>query len=163
MLKASASISDVKVHYLVSDKAGNTASVEFINGKMVVHTGDQLTVPTLTNDPYEKSINYRRAGTPEKTTSAASLDRFVRAAQKTEGFAKQPKSEQEAINYAFDILSNVAQKDYTQWSIVYDQKRGRVYFRTLQSSANQIGRYESLRLLLRHTGEDVRYERKRKR
>ena len=127
-------ISEVKVHYLVSDKAGNTASVEFLNGKMVVHAGDQLPVPTLTNDTYEKSINFRRTSPIEKATSSDSLDRFARAAQKTESFAKQPRSAQEAINYAFEILSDVAQKEfYTQWSIVYDQKRGRVYFRTLQS------------------------------
>jgi choloylglycine hydrolase len=44
----------VKVHYLVSDKAGNSASVEFLKGKMVVHTGDQLAVPTLTNNTYEE-------------------------------------------------------------------------------------------------------------
>jgi hypothetical protein len=33
-------------------------------------------------------------------------------------------------------LSDVAQKPdtWTQWSIVYDQKRSRIYFRTLQSS-----------------------------
>ena len=30
-------------------------------------------------------------------------------------------------------MSNVAQPGYTQWSIVYDQMRGRIYFRSLQS------------------------------
>jgi choloylglycine hydrolase len=126
-------VTDVKVHYLVSDKAGSTASVEFVGGKMVVHTAGQLAVPALTNDTYEKSINYRRTSPFEKATSAGSLDRFVRAAHRTENFARQPMSEQEAVNYAFEILSNVAQKDYTQWNIVYDQKRGKIYFRTLQS------------------------------
>jgi len=127
-------ISEVRVHYLVSDKAGNTASVEFLKGKMVVHTGDQLPVPTLTNDTYEKSINFIRTSPIEKATSLDSLDRFARAAQKMESFAKQPRSAQEAINYAFEVLRDVAQKEfYTQWSIVYDQKRGKIYFRTLQS------------------------------
>ena len=126
-------LSDVKVHYLVSDKTGNTASIEFLNGKPVVHTGDSLAIPTLTNDTYEKSLSYLKTASPEKATTDGSLDRFVRAAQKTGVFDKQPKAEQEAVNYAFDVLSNVAQKGYTQWSIVYDQKRGRIYFRTLRS------------------------------
>ena len=64
----------------------------------------------------------------------AASDRFARAAEKTRLFDKQPSaSEKEAVDYAFGILSNVAQPGYTQWSIVYDQKRGRIYFRTLQS------------------------------
>ena len=126
-------VSDVKVHYLVSDKMGNTASIEFLNGKLVVHTGEKLGVPTLTNDTYDKSLSYLKTTSLDKATTAGSLDRFVRAAQKTEGFGKQPKAEQEAVNYAFDVLSNVTQKGYTQWSIVYDQRRGKIHFRTLQS------------------------------
>lgn len=126
-------VSDVKVHYLISDKNGNAASVEFLNGKLVVHTGESMAVQTLTNDTYEKSLSYSKTTPIEKATTAGSLDRFARAAHKTEGFGKQTKAEQDAVNYAFEILSNVAQKGYTQWSIVYDQKRGKIYFRTLQS------------------------------
>jgi choloylglycine hydrolase len=126
-------VSHVKVHYLINDKAGHTASVEFINGKLVSHTGNELPVPTLTNDTYEKSIGYKRAKSVSDATTADSPDRFTRASVKTEEFARNPKSEQSAVDYAFAVLSNVAQKGFTQWSIVYDQKRGRVYFRTLQS------------------------------
>jgi penicillin V acylase-like amidase (Ntn superfamily) len=126
-------VSDVKVHYLISDKDGTAAAIEFVKGKMIVHAGDSLAVKTLTNDTYEKSVYYKRTTSVAKDTSAGSLDRFTRAAQKTEQFEKQPKSEQEAVNYAFEILANVTIKDYTRWSIVYDQKRGKIYFRTLRS------------------------------
>ena len=125
----------VKVHYLVSDKAGNTASVEFLKGKMVVHTGDQLAVPTLTNNTYEESLSYAKQTDPEKAKSSTSLDLFTRAAHKTEEFEKRALSERQAVAYAFEVLSEVAQKNWTQWSIVYDQKRGQIYFRTLQSPA----------------------------
>ena len=40
------------------------------------------------------------------------------------------RSEKEAVDYAFELLDNVSQKNSTQWSIVYDQRRGRIYFRT---------------------------------
>src|SRR5436190_5770184 len=126
-------VSDVKVHYLISDKNGTAAAIEFVKGRMVVHAGDTLAVKTLTNDTYEKSIYYKHTTSVEKDTSAGSLDRFTLAAQRTEQFEKQPKSEQEAVDYAFETLANVSIQDYTRWSIVYDQKRGKIYFRTLRS------------------------------
>lgn len=127
--------SEIPLHYLVSDKAGNTATIEFLNGKLLAHVGKNLTVPALTNDNYERSVKYAVATPLEKARTNSSLDRFVRAAHKTAEFERQPKSAREAVNYAFEILSNVAQPGYTQWSIVYDQKRGKIYFRTLQSPA----------------------------
>jgi choloylglycine hydrolase len=123
--------SEVKLHYLVNDKNGDTATIEFLNGKFTPHTGDKLPIPTLTNDTYDKSLDYAKKTEIAQAQGAGSLQRFARAAEKTKEFDKQPKSEKEAVDYAFGILSNVAQPNYTQWSIVYDQKRGRVYFRTL--------------------------------
>ena len=127
---------DVKVHYLVSDKAGRTASVEFLKGKLMAHTGENLSVPTLTNNTYEESLSYAKHTDLIKARSNSSLDRFARAVQKTKEFEKQELNEQQSVAYAFAVLGNVAQKPpegYTQWSIVYDQKRGKIYFRTLQS------------------------------
>ncbi|PYS47035.1 MAG: hypothetical protein DMF68_17195 [Acidobacteria bacterium] len=128
--------SDVKIHYLISDRMGRAATVEFLNGKLVVHSGAQLIVPTLTNDTYEKSLSYAKQINLEKATSEGSLDRFTRAAHRTKEFEKNPVSGREAVAYAFEILSDAAAKgtnEGTQWSIVYDQKRGQIYFRTLQS------------------------------
>ena len=129
--------SEVKVHYLINDKAGNTASVEFLKGTMVVHMGANLATPTLTNNTYDESLNYAKRADVAKANSNESLDRFTRAVKKTKDFDKQPLSDQQAVAYAFEVLSDVAQKNrtdtWTQWSIVYDQKRGRIYFRTLQS------------------------------
>ncbi len=126
-------VTEVPVHYLVSDKSGSTAAIEFVNGKMVVHNGESLPVATLTNDTYENSIRVKSSAAIEKATSSSSLDRFVRAAQRTEAFSKQPKDGQEAVNYAFEALSNAAQRPGTVWTIVYDIKRGWIYFRTAAS------------------------------
>ncbi len=127
--------SPVKLHYLVNDKAGNSATIEFLDGKLVAHTGESLAVSTLANDTYEKSLNYLNSTPIEKAKTEGSFDRFTRAAQKTKEFAQKPKTETEAVNYAFEILANVAQKRSTQWSIVYDQKRAKIHFRTMQSAA----------------------------
>jgi choloylglycine hydrolase len=123
----------VRLHYLVNDKAGNSATVEFLDGKLVAHHGARLPFPTLTNDTYEKSLDYSKTTAVERARGNGSLERFARAAQRTAEFGKAERSEAEAVRYAFDILGNVAQGSYTQWSIVYDQKRHRIHFRTLQA------------------------------
>ena len=121
-------VSAVKLHYLVNDKHGNSAAIEYLDGKLVAHSGTGLLVASLANDTYARSLEYVRERSGGLTES--SLDRFSRAAARTQKFQKKPLAEKEAIDYAFDALANVAQKNSTQWSIVYDQKRGRVYFRT---------------------------------
>jgi len=123
--------SEVKVHFLISDKSGSAAAIEFLKGALVAHTGKDLVVPVLTNDTYAKSIAYLKASTSNKTTSQESLDRFYRAAKRTQNLEVGKPSD--VINYAFDILSNVAQGTGTQWSIVYDQLKQKIYFRTLQN------------------------------
>lgn len=125
--------SEVKIHYLVNDKNGNSATVEFIDGKLVAHTSEKLPFSALANDTYEKSLDYSKNNSGEKAKTESSLDRFTRAAERSKTFADKPKSEAESVKYAFDILENVAQKGYTQWSIVYDQQRGKIHFRSLKS------------------------------
>lgn len=68
-----------------------------------------------------------------KAKSSNSLDRFARAARRTREFGDHNRSEQKAVDYAFESLRHVAQPGYTQWSIVYDQKRGKIHFRTMQN------------------------------
>ena len=125
--------SQVPLHYLVNDRAGNTTTIEFLNGTLVAHRGATLPVSTLTNDTYAKSLNYVKTTSIDTARGNGSLERFARAANQTGEFNKQARTEAEAVNYAFQILSSVAQPGYTQWSIVYDQKRGKIHFRTLQS------------------------------
>lgn len=133
--------SDIKVHYLVNDAGGNTAAVEYINGQLVIHTGKDLDVPVLTNDTFDNSIKYFRSTQPAKAATDGSLDRFYRTAAKVRNFEARPVTAKAAVDYAFDTLSDVKQQGYTSrdsksvWSTVYDQKRGLIYFRTLQNQA----------------------------
>ena len=123
--------SPVKLHYLVSDRFGHAAAIEFLNEKLVAHTGKSLEVHALANDSYDRSLKY--AKTAANATSESSLDRFTRAGTRASEFARKPRTENEAVDYAFATLADVAQKGSTQWSIVYDQKRGKVHFRTRKS------------------------------
>ncbi|MFL6467428.1 MAG: hypothetical protein ACJ72Z_05675, partial [Pyrinomonadaceae bacterium] len=79
---------------------------------------------------YARSMRFAASNDPAVARSVNSLDRFVRAADRTKQFSNKPISEKDAIDYAFETLGIAAQPGYTQWSIVYDQKRMKIHFRT---------------------------------
>jgi len=121
-------------HYLVGDGSGNAATVEFLNGRMVVHTGQDLPVAALTNNTYEDLHSVwewlRQSGNYGGQTS--SIRRFCLTADRVDGF--QPATDDEAIDYAFDTLNEVRGERFsaspTNWSLVFDTKNLRAYFTT---------------------------------
>jgi penicillin V acylase-like amidase (Ntn superfamily) len=116
-----------KIHFLVADATGDVATIEFLAGLMIVHRGGDLPYPVLTNDTYDTSEEYaHRMGKKTGKSSPGSLERFARAAS----YEKTAKTPDEAVQHAFAMLDDVAQGDHTQWSIVYDIKERRAYFRT---------------------------------
>jgi len=138
------------LHFLVSDRIGNCAAIEFIDGKMVYYTKETMPVKALTNSKYAKNIKFWKKGKLPQYDFARSVHRFVSVAKMLNNY--DPKTSKPIVEYAFDILKNVAnggidgvQVQYygitTQWSIVYDIKNLRIYFRTL---ANQNIRYINL-------------------
>ena len=114
------------LHYLIADANGHAATIEFLNGKMVVHKGNDLTVPVLTNNIYDESV---KAYKNSSANGNNSLERFSEACgmiQKLNaGGITKP-----ITDYAFDILGEVAQGDFTKWSIVYDLKNKIIQFKT---------------------------------
>lgn len=114
------------LHYLVADANGNAATVEFLNGKMVVHKGKDLLVPVLTNNIYDESI---KAYKNSSANGNNSLERFSEACSMIQKFNAGTVSKS-LINYSFDILGEVAQGDYTKWSIVYDITNKTIQFKT---------------------------------
>ena len=126
-----------QVHYLVCDAGGDCASVEFLDGKMVCHRGENLPYRALANDPYEPSAAYVK-GHPEPEGNSRMLraayrkakvdGRFAhaatRAARFTAGTARQD------VDYAFETLDDVCQGSATVWRLVYDFTNRRIYYRT---------------------------------
>ena len=114
------------LHYLVADRKGGCASIEFLDGKLVAHSGPTLPVGALTNDTYESSLAYardrqRRAlPAPE---GPGSLERFARAA------SLLPRG-RGTVEDAFRVLDSAVARGYTQWSIAYDVAAGKVHYRT---------------------------------
>ena len=117
----------VPLHYLVADANGHAATIEFIKGKMVVHTGASLTKPVLTNTIYSEAITKIQSGSAPSGDN--SLERFATACRMVTDFQKTPTKEN-GVDYAFRILDRVAQGDFTKWRIVYDIKARQIHFIT---------------------------------
>ena len=80
--------------------------------------------------------NQGKAGALE---GRGSLQRFARAATTAEAYAA--KGGKDPVRLAFETLDDVAQGDYTKWSIVYDLPSRRIHWRTL---GNRSVRYVEL-------------------
>ena len=122
------------IHFFAADRTGDAATIEFIDGRTVVHRGADLVVPALTNNTYDESMEYLRrhagfGGSKEVKSTWESLDRFSTIASMLgdRGAARRGK----AVDRAFKILETVAQGKATVWSAVYDMKRLRVMFRSV--------------------------------
>jgi choloylglycine hydrolase len=113
------------LHYLIADANGNAATIEFLDGKMIIHSGTALSIPVLTNDQYKNSIAAHSNGSADNN----SLERFSTACHMVKQLPNN-LSGKAVVDYSFKILENVSQGDFTKWSIVYDVKNRKVYFKT---------------------------------
>ena len=114
------------LHYLVADANGHAASIEFLDGKMNVHKGDDLPMPVLTNDTYTRSIASHSNRTSRENNS---LERFSTACNMIQQYKSEAPG-RSLVDESFAILDKVAQGDYTKWSIVYDISNKQVWFKT---------------------------------
>jgi|SRR6185295_8319383 len=96
------------LHYLVADKSGRVATIEFREGKMVARVDSALPIPALANDFYDESVaEFKRleaAGNlaPDRMGTQS---RFVRAAVRALAY----QSSADPVGYVFDALHEVAQ------------------------------------------------------
>src|SRR5689334_8938780 len=112
-------------HYLVADRSGEVATVEFIEGKMTVHRQQTLPYPVLANSTYAASLDARN----RKRNNDNSLQRFNIACKMVKAFEEQPANVP-MVDYAFTVLDAVSQGDFTKWSIVYDIDNLQIHFKT---------------------------------
>ncbi len=123
-------------HFLCMDKQGDVAGIEFIEGQLICHSNETMPFKALANSTYETSAalfkTHEEMGNEFPMPAGnASKARFVR----TVSMMKQYKSKtsKPLVDYAFDMLSNVAQGSGTKWRMVFDIKRSRVYFKTFSN------------------------------
>jgi penicillin V acylase-like amidase (Ntn superfamily) len=133
-IEASAS---VPIHFLLCDRKGGAAAIEFLGGRMRAYTGPGLPVKALTNNTYEYCLDFFKLSGSDETKpsfvqAANSLKRFVWAAKGTQAW--DPKTSGDPVAYAFQILDKANQSN-SKFRIVYDPKAGRIYFRTASTPA----------------------------
>ncbi len=115
-------------HYLVCDRTGACATIEFLDGTSVYHTGESLPVKALTNHTYQDSISaWEKSLSEGSQPEDNSLWRFTTVANRVA--TAKPSSPDEAVAYAFDTLAAASRQD-TVWSFVFDPVNLRAYFRT---------------------------------
>ncbi len=124
-------ITRVVDHYLVCERSGACATVEFLDGKTVFHTGETMPVEALANTSYSRSVDARQAD----RLSGDSLRRFGIVADRVADF--QPTDAPSAVAYAFETLEQASAQavgpGITSWSIVFDTENLYIHFRTYRS------------------------------
>ena len=129
----------IHTHFIISDRQGNCATIEYLDGKMVCHTGETLPYRALTNNTYSLSLDYLKKNTIPEPDMYKSIERFIRAAKMIEEYNTETSAA--PVDDAFRILKSVSwsidrewkgipYQSNTRWSIVYDQKNRRIHFRT---------------------------------
>ena len=128
-----------RCHFLVCDRMGDSAIIEFIDGKMVCYTNKKILVKTLTNTVYSEAVKFWKQDTLPSPDPYFSVRRFVHSAKMLD---RKPSTT--TIDYAFDILKGSEWtlnteiggqqvKFDTQLSMVFDLKNLRIYFRTFKN------------------------------
>jgi choloylglycine hydrolase len=133
------------LHYLVADASGAVVTMEWLEGRLVAHLGPSLPTANLTNDSYDRSMSYLRqfsgfGGNRNMPSSSSSLDRFARTAM----LMRRVTDREALVDQAFDILQNVAQPNWTRWSIVYDAPRREISWVSEQNRDRKTVRFDQL-------------------
>ncbi|WP_212758278.1 linear amide C-N hydrolase [Usitatibacter palustris] len=120
------------VHFLLADRAGHAAAIEFLRERMVVRRGDTLPDCALANSTYPQSQAYASKSPVSLDVmprgEAGSLERYARAARAVRT-TKAP-----SVEKSFAILDDVVQNN-THWQIVYDLPRATIHYRTAANRA----------------------------
>lgn len=124
-------LAEDKCHFLVADVNGDCATIEFLNGKLVYHTGERLPIAALTNDPYPSLQNYYSKKVIPANDPFHSVQRFSDAAEDIAAFNEQKDTS--TLGFILNILTKKVKMEDTQWSIFFDIGKREVYFQTKDS------------------------------
>lgn len=118
------------IHYFIADRNGNSAVIDFVEGKTVVNK-KQGTNQVITNEMFLNSVNYFELNkTKTDKDSRTNFDRYCQIKNSLSNI------EIDNPNQAFEILNNSSENksNYkTQWSIVYDLSNLKVYFKSFDN------------------------------
>ncbi|GBF75618.1 hypothetical protein PA598K_04037 [Paenibacillus sp. 598K] len=117
-----------QLHYLIVDRTGERAIIEFLKGEMILHS-EALSLPAMTNTAYRDAIQYFQTDDYQweqwEDYPRNSMARFFRVGERLQAEA----SESAAIDFAFDVLQEARRED-TVFSLVYDLARLEIHATT---------------------------------
>lgn len=133
---------EIPSHYLIADKDGHSAAIEYLGGRYVYYTGEEMPVKAMANATYAAGVAYIEQGIIPAMNPGASVERVAAAADKIRRFGTEPGAS--PVDYSLGVLTEtvVAPKTfwrdlfnepYTRWNVVYDIARREVHFRTVDS------------------------------
>lgn len=111
------------LHFFAVDRQGNSAIIEFIEGKPKVYTGDSMPFNVITNNNYAELLKYQREAEVRSYNTENSQDRFLKIINLLNNLDKSN------LLSEMSILDSVKVKD-TRWSILYDISNLKIYFKT---------------------------------
>jgi len=142
----------IGAHLALEDASGDSAIIEFVDGKMVVHHGPQYTV--MTNDPpYDVAIKelaqyHGFGGKKPIPGNIESIERFVRAAYFLK-YLPQPRDPEQGVAFMFQVIHTVAVpfgapysggrgETYPTWWITGADLTNRIYYFAMAQNPNVI-------------------------
>lgn len=118
-------------HFFLGDGDGNCAVIDFVDGNVVMHRGEEMPVPGLFNALYAREIEQARyfkgfGGQYEPTLTDKKVPRFVKAGVMLKDYIGQEK----ALDYTYKILDHLFVSEVADWSVVFDVAHRTVHFKT---------------------------------
>ncbi|WP_019638878.1 linear amide C-N hydrolase [Paenibacillus fonticola] len=119
-----------RLHYMICDRSGDCAVIEFLNGQMNVYRDNTLPIPVLANTPYVEAVRDIENTREQRHNvyddySWNSMVRFKKAAAFIASPIPSGKGEQ--IEILFEALRS-AQREDTVYSLVYELTKLELHF-----------------------------------
>jgi len=125
-----------KWHFFVADKQGNSATIEFLDGKTVIHVNQTMPHKILCNSTYSSDLDslklYQGYGgeRPINLNDKENTKRTVRATEFLNLYEKNPQKPM--VEAGFELLS-LLDLGNNKWQVLYDLSTMKMYFRSYKS------------------------------
>ena len=132
-------------HYFVTDKTGDYAIIEYIDGRVVVYKNGKAPFPILCNLQYSKELDQLKkyqgfGGDVEIRKSFPRAPRFVRGAKLLKEF--DPAVHASAEKYALQLLDEIKSRGWNKWGILADVTNMKFYFHTYRNRKLRFFRFK---------------------
>ncbi|MFC2107209.1 hypothetical protein ACFLRY_02615 [Bacteroidota bacterium] len=118
-------------HYFIGDAQGNVAALTWVDGEMLVYKNEDMPVAGLFNEPYAREMEVLKyfkgyGGDYEIDISDEKVPRIAKAAKLIDEYCP----EEDIVEYGLQMLDKLQVSDEPEWSVLFDEKEMKVYFKT---------------------------------